>query len=288
MDKYIVITTRSHVFELLQYNNLAIEAVVLPTESDFVRSLDVSSITDTVYYPGVEKRVPFVSWFSNRNYYKNISDILSKYKDCKIIVTGCMVPLFRYIINTEGCRRIHLWEEGLGHYLGGSLFGAVYYMKAFYKLVCGFYSKGIFSYNYKFDKLKSFDRFINNNISFSRDTLSGDLKYYIGQPLVEDCLISERVLRKKLRAMFAGRGYIYLLHNREKDKKWLNDIFTVKRVSDAAEQVLKKTGAAEVYSAFSTVNVNISCKKNVFICKYLGMRKVTSHIEKYDFGVELV
>lgn len=289
---YVIVPQGMHLLELLKYNSRNIVGVIDHRANGVLRNLGADKIFNELHEIGQEQPWPLVSIWQNKQYYKNVAMVLNqfldKYPDCQFIVTSNYIPFTRFIIDFVGADRVELWEDGLNHYLKLESLSIKYYLKEAVKLSAGFYSKGTFDNDYRVSELTVYDRFNHQNLDYPISKLFDGEDYYIGQPLIEDQLISESKYKSKLETLFKGQKLNYLPHPREKNRKWISEIFNVLEISMPAEEYLKQQGATSVYSAFSTVNVNIQCQKNLFLANYLGLGKIADRLKELKFQVELV
>lgn len=289
---YVIVPQGIHLLELLRYNPRNIVGAIDHRANGVLRNSGVHKICQEFHEIGQERPWPLLSFLQNKQYYKNIGSILNqfleRYDDCKFIITSNYVPFTRFIIDHVGIERIELWEDGLNHYLKLESLSLKYYFKEAVKFSAGFYSKGVFDNNYRRAELTVYDRFKHQNLDYPISVLTEGEDYYIGQPLIEDQIINEAAYKSKLETFFKGQNLNYLPHPREKNRKWLTEIFNVLEVSMPAEEYLKQQGATSVYSAFSTVNVNIQCQQNIFLANYLELGKISERLKGLKFQVELI
>ena len=164
-----------------------------------------------------------------------------------------------------------------------------YQFKEALKLFSGAYLGGLFNSDYKRSEMLVRDQYFNKNLNYPRSLVpKGTTSFYIGQPLIEDQLISSRHYRQKLTFFFSDKNVVYLPHPREKHKAWLKDIFTVLNINEPAESYILKHGARAIYSAFSTVNLNVHCDNNIYLARHLGLTNIADRIEKFDFGIKVI
>ena len=288
----VIVPLGTHMLELLKYNPVNVVAAIDYRSNGTLERAGIADITNTVYKVGSERHLPIVSMRANRIYYQRLaavlSEILAKYPDCYFILSANYTPFTRFIIDQVGVGRIELWEDGLNHYIKMEAIFRHFRRKELMKLFAGFYRGGMFDSDYRGQQIFVRDRFKNKNLHYPKISLTGDKHFYIGQPLIEDSIVSESLYRKKLETFFRNKSVVYLPHPRETPRPWLADVFTVIRPNCSAEQHLSSSGARSVYSAFSTVNVNIDCAENYFIAGYLGLNEIADKLAKSDFGVALI
>ena len=288
----VIVPLGTHMLELLKYNPVNIVAAIDYRSNGTLERAGLAEFTNTVYKVGSEQRLPFVSVHANRVYYQRLatvlSEILATHPDCCFILSANYTPFTRFIIDQVGVDRIELWEDGLNHYIQMETIFRHYRRKELMKLFAGFYRGGLFDSDYRGQQIFVRDRFKNKNLHYPKISLTGDTRFYIGQPLIEDSIISESLYRKKLETFFRNKSVVYLSHPRETPRPWLAEIFTVIRPNCSSEQHLSSSGARSVYSAFSTVNVNVDCAENYFIAGYLGLNKIADKLAILDFGVALI
>lgn len=289
---YVIVPQGVHLLELLKYNSRKVVAVIDHRANGTLQKIGVDNFDGDFFEIGQELPWPFFSILNNRNYYKKLASeldrLIEKHDGCKFILTSNYIPFTRFIIDYVGTDRIEFWEDGLNHYLKLESLSKKYLLKELVKLSAGFYSKGIFDSNYRGSELKTYDRFKSQNLSYPVAQLSSGEKFYIGQPLIEDNLITEQEYKAKLAAFFKEVDVNYLPHPREKPREWISQLFRVVETNLSAERYLQEKGASAVYSAFSTVNVNVSCQTNIFLADYLGLNKIASRLSGLKFDVELV
>lgn len=286
--KYLIVTHGLHLLSLIKDNPIQVCGILDVRNNGSIHSENVKHITNMVFHVGEEKKIPLLSIYQNINYYRTIKKLLLKFNDCKIIITGNHYPLARYIIDIAGINRIELWEDGMNHYITLERTSKLmYWFKCIYKLSCGYYPRHLFHSRYLNNQLLIRDRFIRKNLKYRTTIVSGTYKYYIGQPLIENQFMRESTLKKKYEARFKNKGMFYLPHPREESREWMKDIFTIIDTNLTAEEYIIKTGAAEIHSACSTVNINLSCAVNVFHCQYLGLTKISKQLEKCNFNVDI-
>ena len=167
-----------------------------------------------------------------------------------------------------------------------------YKLKELVKLTSGFYNGGIFQSDFMAEKIDIYDRYQNGKLKYQTRYLKDGLKYYIGQPLIEDGLITEHQYIKRLTSYFESNQLlnevIYLAHPREEERQWISEIFRRVDTNESAETYLTKHGAGAIYSAFSTVNINVECERNVFLAKTLGLQFIAERLQRLNFHVRIV
>ena len=290
-QQYIIFSVGTHPVELAKRNHLDVVAVLDYRNNGGLAKAGVNELTSTVHPVGSEGRTPLLSIPGNIRYYKKLSKILNRYPDATVIISSNYTPVNRFIIDHVGPERIELWEDGMNHYIGLEQLGAAYYFKAFAKLLSGYYPHHLFDNQYRSAQLTVKDRFNKKNIAYDRIRIDGGDSYYIGQPLIEDKLISERALQQGLSTLLTDLGnpeIYYLPHPRETPRRWLSELFTILDIDCSAEKHLIQHGSGAVYSAFSTVNMNISCKKNIYLCKLLGLEKIHAKLKQCNFDIEFM
>jgi len=293
---YIIVPPGTHLLELLRYNPRRTVAAIDWRANGALQRAGVDELVKKVYSIGPESPWPLLSIAKNRKYYSKLSGILDgclhEYPDARFIITANYTPFNRFIIDHVGPRRVELWEDGLNHYIKLESLLTRYKCKEIVKMFAGMYSRGLFDTNYQGQKIKVCDRFNAKNLSYPTAQLAAGRVYYIGQPLIEDSLISESDYKVKL-ARFFSSGFtaekvVYLPHPREQKRAWLSQIFQVECPGCSAEQYLIEQGASGVYSAFSTVNVNIQTDKNCFLANELGLQAIAKRLAQFNFPVELI
>lgn len=286
--RYVLVVFGMHLIELIKYNPIEIEAVFDCCPEGALKKTGVSELTNNIIPVQREASTPFVSVFENRRFYKQLEQLLHRYRGCRFIITGTYAPIWRFIIDRVGSDNIELWEDGLNHYIEMEKILPKYKFKEFFKLLAGHYPIGVFNSQYRKNELFIRDRYIHGNLVYRKPVLPNGEVYFIGQPLVEDRLVSESRYRQVLTERFAGKNVCYLPHPREQSRAWLNDIANITPISCSAEQHLKLKGASAVFSAFSTVNANVTVDTNQWWAGDFGLSKIVSSLKQYDFGVDII
>jgi len=289
--QYVIVPVGPHLIELIKRNRINVVAAIDYRNNGSLGKSGIDKLTSTIYKIGEEAKKPFVSILSNIQYYKKLANILDKYPSAIFVITCNYTPFNRFIIDYVGIDRIELWEDGMNHYIRMEQLGLSYYVKAVLKLLAGYYPKHSFDNQYRSAELSVKDRFIHKNLEYKRIKLEGNGHYYIGQPLIQDGLVSERILYKTL-ADFVKKLNVatvyYIPHPRETRLTKLKEIFKILKVDCSAEEYLRKKGAYGVYSSFSTVNMNLLAEKNLYLCKAMGLRKIYNKLKSCDFDIEFV
>lgn len=291
----IIIPVGTFLLSLLEQNPVNVVAAIDYRCNGALEKAGIENLTSCIHKIGSEKALPIFSIASNRRYYQRLGSLLDNfiqtYPDCRFILSVNYTPFSRFIIDRVGSERVELWEDGLNHYIKIESLLKKYTIKEAIKALSGFYLGGLFNDNYHGDKIVARDRFKHKNLNYKFHQLDTGKKYYIGQPLIEDRLISEHAYKEKLTHFFPAKGsprVVYLPHPREEHRDWIADHFEIIQLNCSAEEYLIREGASAIYSAFSTVNVNLSCDKNVFLASYLGLDKIANRLKTLDFNVTLL
>ncbi len=287
----VIVPMGTHLLALLKHNPRQVVAAIDYRNNGALEKAGIDALTHTIHKIGTEQSRPLLSIANNRAYYERVAmlikNLIAQHPNCRFILTANYTPITRFIIDHAGPERVELWEDGLNHYLRMESMLKRYRLKEWAKWAAGFYRSGLFDTNYRGEQLQVRDRFRHHNLHYPVTALKSGKLVYIGQPLIEDALINEAHYRQKLRDYFKDQPVNYLPHPREQKRPWLSDIFEVIQTHHSAEQYLSEQGASGLFSAFSTVNVNVQCPQNIFLARYLGMQPIAKKLAKLDFDVQL-
>jgi hypothetical protein len=222
----------------------------------------------------------------NHELYQSVEALLDDLAPRRLILFVEGKPISRFLCDYAIERRIacELWEDGLNHYVD-FFDGPLTYAKQLTKLAAGYYRPGLFARRLPREQLLVRDRFVQANIRLSSrgepDRLL-ERVLFIGQPLVEDRLVSERRYQRCIGELHrhAGVPLDYLVHPRESRK----------RIGDLGINIIGEHASAEEYcgandylafvSAFSTSNLNIGrFHKNYYLPGPFGLRRVADKLE---------
>jgi len=234
----------------------------------------------------------FKSIKSNKTYYKTIFNLIEKYNIEKIIIFNLNTPLSYYLYNTFSSKIIiELWEDGLEHYIMD--YGGInYFFKSMIKFLMGGYIYNIFKKNFReLENLHICNRFEYKNLSYiyKDDSKRKQLKriLFIGQPLVEDNIISEKKYFAKLLLLSQSINYKidYIPHPREKRVYSYNvkNIEVIQNDYSTEKYLLDKEYIAYL-SIYSTVLLNINrLNKSYYLSNVYELKRITKKISKLNF-----
>ena len=229
----------------------------------------------------------------NKAFYSSLNDyLLSIPKNTTIILFNEYTPVSRFIIDTVGAKRVELWEDGLNHYLKehGTF---KFFFKGVAKLLNGYYPKRMFTKEDR-DGLLVKDRFVNKNLSYnytSPQFVENGSCYFIGQPLVEDGLISsERFISSlsKLKEFVLEKHdinqFFYIPHPRESNSLHIAKLERVwgeiVTTNLSAEDFLTDVKSTVIVSSFSTVNYNIDFINNYLVPTFFGFHSLADRLKR--------
>lgn len=184
---------------------------------------------------------------------------------------------------------VELWEDGLGHYIGSAT--NKLYFKSIIKYIYGFYGVNIFHQRHRRGEIIVRDRFDKKNLIYefnntSHNTNAFNELLFIGQPLVEDGYIKEKLYVSKINELVSvfDLKVNYLPHPREDLSKYLEVSFNVIKTEKSAEFYCVNNEFKLYISAFSTTLLNINkFDKSYYIPDHFKLDKVSNLLKKLDF-----
>lgn len=296
--KFMAFVRSEYHIELLNQNidtHCELKVVVL-NKSLFKKIRREKYKIDSIYLPEeMEIGTNFLNcrWHL-RKYYGQISRMIDDFNPENVIVFFNYTPMSRYVIDYCQIRqtKVMLWEDGLNHYLNYHN-GLVFYLKAIAKLLLGFYPVGIFSVSYKKEFLETRDRFLNKKLNYkiNKSNIDSSAIYFIGQPIVEDKILSQSKYFGLVRACFEMQPNMkYLPHPRETVFNSQLDSKDILLTDVSSEKQIVNNGARCIISLFSTVNVNVSVENNYFLVCIVGLKDIGVKLKRIEreTGVSLV
>ncbi|MBM7424646.1 hypothetical protein [Spongiibacter marinus] len=238
------------------------------------------------------------SFRKNIKYYEEVKKLIGEENPDKIIIFNTYTPLAKYLL--KGWKgRIELWEDGMNHYICEHN-GLVYYFKAIIKLFLG-YSWVEFWRVYSSTDVFVRDRFDRGNLNFDvKSVFSENARaVYVGQPIVEDGFVSGQSFisgMKKMVDEFGLGEMVYIPHPRERntlvlleEDARLRSIIEIVDIDglgfDSAEAYLVECRASMLFSAFSTVNMNVEMPvgRNFFVPSIFNLKRIKRSLGRLPF-----
>lgn len=281
--------------DLLDQNNLTPTHFLLKQDSKLEGKIQIRFPDAEIFSFPNEK----ISWNiplalkTNNSIYKDLKTSIQNIAPTKVLLFSDNKPFDKFLIDycLENKIEIELWEDGLGHYIGGCT--NIYFFKSALKLLQGFYPKGIFKEQYKRERIVVRDRFQNKNLIYKKPknhtaaVPRKDRVLFIGQPLVEDNYIKKQDYIFKLNFIQEkiGLPLDYLPHPREDISKYETGTnFDLIETQWSAEQFCCNFEYYQYLSAFSTTLINIEEYQNSkFLAGYFGLTKIHEALNRASF-----
>jgi len=214
---------------------------------------------------GTEKEVR--GW--KGKYYRDVESRLKRHcsDHFQMIIFGLVNPFEKFLVDQFGIENCELWEDGLNYYL--QYFNGFWYpIKAIAKLCSGYYRGGAFDPLYRFNEITRRDRYSIRNLDYlsfySEHAIQlPDTVLFIGQPLIEDRIISARTFQRSLALVgqhYPGMKLHYLAHPREAGRgariAQENHFEIVSNRYKSAEEFIQHHRYHKFISPFSTTLTN--------------------------------
>jgi hypothetical protein len=226
----------------------------------------------------------------NRAIYAEAGQLLARLAPTKLIFFVEGKPIVRYLFDTAQSMGVpcELWEDGLNHYVD-FFDDSLFYAKSLTKLAAGYYRPGLFGRRLPRERLVVRDRFRQRNLGFEmhdKPAMRCDRVLFIGQPLVDDKLVSERRYVDAICRLRDEVGYAvdYLAHPRERAKAFGGTGIDVVSSNGSAEAYCEKFDYLAFVSAFSTSNLNIGrFHKNYYAPSAFGLGRIAAKLRSQAF-----
>jgi len=296
-ERTVAVVNSSFHLQLLEENLGKLDVLIcmnagLMREEQVLRArfgADIVRLPLENFAPGDLVRLPAVR-ARNKAAYDHAVGLLERLEPTKVIFFVEGKPMSRLLFDTaQGLgAACELWEDGLNHYVDFFDDGR-FYLKAVTKLAAGYYGPGLFARRLPRGKLVVRDRFVHRNLDFAiRDAPLKQVPrvLFIGQPLVDDRLISEKRYVSTICRMrdAIGRDVDYLSHPRERSKSFEGTGIEVVSSKGSAENYCGEFDYLAFTSAFSTSNLNIGrFHKNYYVPSLFGLRRIASKLRAQKF-----
>lgn len=259
----------------------------------FLIDIDRSDLDHSIFIGVESSKFSFSSIIYNKKYYDRVSGLCDSPSVDKIIVFNDYSPLSKYIIsNFSG--KIECWEDGLNHYLDEHN-GVIYFLKSFLKVLLGYCGYEFFKIH-SGDGLPVYDRFINSNLVYQCLPIpfGADYDVFLGQPLIEDGFIDKETFLVGLQKLIRDKSIsnlVYLPHPREVaigDFDFSENVVVANVCSHGcknSEEYLAKYGCNRLFSAFSTVNINVDLplSNNFYVPGYFRLNGIKEKLLSLKF-----
>jgi len=273
--RYLAIVHSSYHIRLLEENKYFYPKLII-LDVGKRKDFDADSFKDGGYVHIGSEFSAFRADFSMLppRYYRRIRSIIQQCDPGRIVIFNNAKPLSHFILHSFDLKKIELWEDGLNHYLP-IVYDFRFYFRSAVKILLGYYPKGIFDQSYMAALIKIRDRFIMRNLAFHRLTPLPNGKIFIGQPVVEDGILGGKVYLPIV-SFFLNLGFKYLPHPREEGVTLGGEVIDTEF---SAEDYIARHGCASCVSVFSTVNININVKQNIFLARLLGLEDISLSLD---------